>query len=166
MAIKAKLGYVSDASNSVRKTPSLGDEITINAKGTVDDVECKFVLDGADYYKSNYIEVKWPEVTDFAYYYFINKRESLSGNRTLLTCELDVLYTFSRIILECPAVLARTSNSDYVNFFVRDTKVPIVSTTQISTKNFGNPILPNNAQEYIYVGIWQTSKAVGGEVPQ
>lgn len=164
MAIKAKLGYVSDAVNSVTKSPILGKEITINATGTVDDVECKFVLDGAAYYKSNYIEVKWPD-TDFAYYYFINRRESLSGNRTLLTCELDVLYTFSSIILECPAVLARTSNSDYVNFFIRDTKVPIVSTTQISTKNFGNQILPNNAQEYIYAGIWQTSKAVGGEAP-
>lgn len=165
MAIKAKLGYVSDEAYAVIKNPNLGSEITIDATGTVDDVECKFVLSGSDYYKSNYMEVKWPEVTGFSYYYFITKRESLPGNRTLLTCELDVLYTFSSIILESPAVLARTSNSEYVDFFVRDTKVPIVSTTQISTKNFGQPILPNDAQEYIYVGIWQNSKAVGGEVP-
>ena len=79
------------------------------------------------------------------YYYFINKKVGTSGNRTVLECELDVLNTFNLIIGQSSAVISRTSNSEYVNFFVRDNKVPIVSTTQISTKNFGSDILPQNA---------------------
>lgn len=166
MAITAKIGTTSAYPNEVVKTANLSqDWFPVNPTGTVDDLTCDFILDGgaSSFIGKNYMAVKWGTTKE--YYYFINKKTSMPGNRTLLTCELDVLHTFSSIILESPAVLARTSNSDYVDFFVRDTKVPIVSTTQISTKNFGQPILPNDAQEYIYVGIWQNSKAVGGEVP-
>lgn len=161
MAITASLGYTSDMSIVVDKAATFGNAITVEATGSINDIDCQFVLNGSGFFTSNYMKVLWPGC-EFDYYYYINKRESMSGNRTLLICELDVLKTFARIIGESPAVIARTSNPAYVNFFVRDNKVPIVSTTQISTKNFGGAILPEQAQEYIYVGIWQTSKAIGG----
>lgn len=161
MAITAYLGYTSDMSIVVDKAATFGNPITVEATGSINDIDCQFVLNGSGFFTSNYMKVRWPDC-EFDYYYYINKRESMSGNRTLLICELDVLKTFADIIVESPAVIARTSNPAYVNFFVRDNKVPIVSTTQISTKNFGGAILPEQAQEYIYVGIWQTSKAIGG----
>lgn len=160
--IKAMLGYTSDNPKTLIKNCLWANEITIKPTGDVNDLTCDFVLDGTDFYRYNYLVVYWPGLQGGAqmpYYYFINKKIGTSGNRTILQCELDVLNTFNLIIGNSPAVISRTSNSEYVNFFVRDNKVPVVSTTQISTKNFGPDILPQNAQEYIYVGIWQSGKA-------
>ena len=83
----------------------------------------------------------------------------MSGNRTMLSCEMDVLNTFSSTITASPAVISRTSNANFVNYFLRDNRVPILSTSQISSDPFGPDILGANPQEYIYVGIWQNGKA-------
>lgn len=161
MAITAKIGTTSSYPNEVIKTASLpeGDPLTVEPTGTVDDLTCDFILNGgsSSFVGKNYMQVNWG--TGKNYYYFINKKTSMSGNRTMLSCEMDVLNTFSSTITASPAVISRTSNANFVNYFLRDNRVPILSTSQISSDPFGPDILGANPQEYIYVGIWQNGKA-------
>lgn len=160
MAITAKIGTTSSYPNEVIKTATLPQQWTsVDPTGTVDDLTCDFILNGgsSSFVGKNYMAVNWG--TGKEYYYFINKKTSMSGNRTLLSCEMDVLNTFSSTITASPAVISRTSNANFVNYFLRDNRVPILSTSQISSDPFDPDILGANPQEYIYVGIWQNGKA-------
>lgn len=127
--------------------------IEIKAWDQIDDVTCEFIVSGFNH-THNYMEVDWGDTIYKTY--FVNKRTGMPGNMVKLTCEIDVLTTYGDIIRRSPAVIARTNNSAFVNFYQRDEKVPTLSTTDISTKNFGSAILPSPAQEYIYAGIWLT----------
>lgn len=160
MAITAKIGTTSSYPNEVIKTATLSQEwFSVDPTGTVDDLTCDFVLDGgsSSFVGKNYLAVKWGTAKE--YFYFINQKTSMPGNRTMLSCEMDVLATFSSTITASPAVISRTSNANYVNYFLRDNRIPILSTSQISSDPFGPDILGTAPQEYIYVGIWQNGKA-------
>ena len=160
MAITAKIGTTSSYPNEVVKTANLPENwVNVEPTGTVDDLACDFILNGgsSSFVGKNYMAVKWGTTKE--YYYFINKKTSMSGNRTMVSCEMDVLNTFSSTITESPAVISRTSNANFVNYFLRDNRIPILSTSQISSDPFGPDILGTNPQEYIYVGIWQNGKA-------
>lgn len=167
MAIIAKLALCGDVSNKVQKDTSVfasARSFSISAYNEISDTECDFIVDNSTAidFQMNWMQVAWNGIKK---YYFVRSREGIQGNFVRLRCEIDALTTYQTRILSTPCVLERTSNSAYVNMFVHDAQVYPMSTTDLSTENFGNDILGENPQEYIYVGIWASGKAhyTGGD---
>ena len=156
MGIQYKSTICSDLYNKINKgvINSMAEDQwkDIKAWEVVNDLTCEFIV--SDFvFGHNYLLVSWD---NFQKAYYVIKRSPMPGGMIKLTCEIDVLTTYADEINRAPAVLERTSNSAFVNFFQRDEKIPVLSTTDISTKNFGNVILGENPKEYIYAGIWLT----------
>lgn len=167
MAITAKLALCSDLSNKIKKNTGVfsnARSFSIQAYEEINDTECDFIVDnstGIDF-QMNWMQVAWNGITK---YYFVRSRSGMSGNMVRLRCEIDALTTYQTRILSTPCVLERTSNGQFVNMFVHDSQIYPMSITDLSTENFGNDILGQNPQEYIYVGIWASGKAhyTGGD---
>lgn len=163
MAVKARIGICLSAYNEVDKNTSAVDRLepkTIEPTGSVSDMNCSFILDGTgigttDYHNCNYIRIDWGSGVQ-PYYYFIEQVISLTATRTQINCKLDVLKTFKDIIFSSQCIINRTSNTEFVNFYLRDDKVPILSLSELYSQPFGNDVCGN--QEYYYVGIWASGK--------
>lgn len=156
MAITARIGTCTAAYNQVNKDTAVLDSLpskTVEPTGTVSDMNCSFILDGTgnDYHNCNYMSVKWANNVP-PYYYFIEQVVSLTGTRTQINCKLDVLKTFEEMIYSSTCLINRTSNTEYVNFYLRDDRVPILSVSEPYSAPFGNNVCGN--QEHYYVGIW------------
>ena len=151
MAITAWFTTYSGNPKKVNKDVSFsGDGKTISAYETIDDLTCKFILDGHGYHGVNYMKVSWDGNIR---YYFIENRSGLTGNRTSITASCDVLYTYASNIKNASAVLNRTSNNTYVNSRLRDSQVLTLSGAIPSSLYLVNNILDDT--EYYYVGVVQ-----------
>lgn len=164
MAITAKLALCGDVSNKVQKDTSVfasARSFSIQAYEEINDTECDFIVSNSTEidFQMNWMQVAWNGITK---YYFVRSRSGMNGNMVRLRCEVDVLTTYKNRILSTPCVIERTSNSAYVNMFVHDSQIYPMAITDLSTENFGNDILGQNPQEYIYVGIWASRKATAG----
>lgn len=167
MAITAKLALCSDLSNKIKKNTGVfsnARSFDISAYNEISDTECDFIVDNSTNidFQMNWMQVAWNGITK---YYFVRSREGMQGNFVRLRCEIDALTTYQTRILATPCVLERTSNGQFVNMYVHDSQIYPMSITDLSTENFGNDILGENPQEYIYVGIWASGKAhyTGGD---
>lgn len=168
MAITARIGICTSAYNKVDKNTTQVDgslEKTVEPTGSVSDMNCSFIVNGTntqtplwgqiDYHNCNYMSVNWGAGVP-TYYYFIEQVISLTATRTQINCKLDVLKTFKSTIYNSDCIINRTSNTEYVNFYLRDDRVPILSTSELYSDPFGDPVCGN--QEYYYVGIWASGK--------
>lgn len=133
--------------------------INVSAWKEINDLTCEFILDGAGYHGKNYMQVHWSDIDK---YYFIEKREGLTGNMTKITATCDVLYTYRGAISGSAAVINRTSWStdEITDFMLRDNKVTTTSKTIISSENLHNVDAISNTEWY-YVGIVQKEASVG-----
>lgn len=112
---------VGDAPNVVNKT--LGDGVTVNDVHPVENCDMlnpSFILNqstAANTY--NYVYV-----SAFGRYYFITDRQLLRGNRVLINCAVDVLYTYGTSIKACSGTVLR-SESIGAPTLIPDSKLPI-----------------------------------------
>lgn len=151
MAITAWFTTYSGNPKKINKTVTFsGDGATIKAYETIDDLTCDFILNGHGYHGTNYMKVSWDGVVK---YYFIERRSGMTGDMTRITATCDVLFTYASDITSSGAILNRTSNGNYVNSLLRDSKVTTLSGAVPSSVKLVSDVLDD--QEYYYVGILQ-----------
>lgn len=152
MAITAWFTTYNGNPKKVNKNVTFaGNQVTVKAYETIDDLTCDFILNGHGYHGVNYMKVSWDGVEKF---YFIEKRAGMAGDMTRITASCDVLYTYANEINNAPAVLNRTSNNTYVNSLLRDSKVLTLSGAVPSSIRLFDML---SDQEYYYVAVLQSS---------
>lgn len=158
MAITVQFGTYDGNAKIVDKTSRLtldNTEYEVKAYNEVNDLTCEFVLAGSGFHSYNYMKVTWPG-DGLVKYYFIEKREGMPANMTKVTATCDVLYTYRGNIWHASAILNRTSNTDYVNFLLKDNHMTTITKTILSSKQ-SEKITDN--EEYFYVGIIQNKRS-------
>lgn len=151
MAITAQFATYNGNPKKVNKNVTFtGNTVTVKAYETIDDLTCDFILNGHGYHGVNYMKVSWDGVEKF---YFIEKRAGMTGDMTRITASCDVLYTYANEINNASAVLNRTSNTEYVNSLLRDSKVLTLSGAIPSSIKLSNYI---SDWEYYYVAVLQS----------
>lgn len=158
MAITAQFATYLGLPKQIDKYPVWEGSYDIKAYNEIDDLTCSFVLGGSGFHNYNMMRVTFPG--NLIKNYFIEKREGMPGNMTKITATCDVLSTYAAAIHEAPAILNRTSNTNYVNFLLKDNQKTTISKTILSSKR-SEKITDN--EEYFYVGIIQ-NKASTREV--
>lgn len=157
MAITAQFASFYGPPKEVFKTPLWGNSYEVKAYNEIDDLTCSFVLGGSGFHNYNMMRVTFPG--GLAKNYFIEKREGMPGNMTKITATCDVLSTYSSAILTAPVILNRTSNTNFVNFLLKDNQKTTISKTILSSKR-SEKITDN--EEYFYVGIIQNKASTRG----
>lgn len=134
---------ISDAPNVVNKTIGEGTAIqNCNPVEPCDMLNPSFIMEqGTAAASANYVKIP---VFDNRYY-FITDRTLLSGHRIMITCAIDVLYTYASSIKACTGTVLR-SESIGVPSMIPDNKLPIQSNNlMVDADNFGatpfSPIL-------------------------
>lgn len=113
---------ITDAPNVVNK--NIGDGTSIqncNPVEPCDMLNPSFIMEqGTAAASANYVYVPV-----FSRYYFITGRTLLSGHRLMITCAVDVLYTYGAQIKNCTGTVIRAENPKSKN--IHDTKYPLVA---------------------------------------
>ena len=114
---------ISDAPNVVNKTIGEGTAIqNCNPVEPCDMLNPSFIMEqGTAATTANYVKV--PVFNNR--YYFITGRTLLSGHRIMITCAVDVLYTYSASISNCIGTITRAENPKSKN--IHDTKFPLIA---------------------------------------
>lgn len=156
MSITARFATYTGNPKKVKKALTFGAPVTISAHGAVDDLTCDFVVNGAALFDANYMQVDWNGTTKN---YFIEQRIGQTGTMTRIRCTCDVLKTYQTAVLSAPAVIRRTSDTRYVDTFLRDGFVTTRANTEIDAAVIAPDIIADT--EYIYVGILQKVPSKG-----
>lgn len=133
---------ISDAPNVVNKTLGTGTNVeNVHPVENCDMLNPSFILNNSTAASTyNYVYV-----SAFGRYYFITGRQLLRGNRVIITCAVDVLYTYASSIKACTGTVLR-SESIGAPSMIPDSKLPIQSNNlMVDADNFGatpfSPIL-------------------------
>lgn len=129
---------------------------TINSYEPINDLTCDFIISGHGLHAYNYMKVEFPEHTK---YFFIESREGINGDMTRVRGVCDVLYTYHQTILNSPAVIRRTSDTAYVDTFLRDGVVTTRANTELDAALIAENVISDT--EYVYVGILQKLPSKG-----
>lgn len=156
MSITARFATYTGNPKKVKKALTFGEPVTIAAHGAIDDLTCDFVVNGAALFDANYMQVNWNGTTKN---YFIEQRIGQTGTMTRIRCTCDVLTTYQTAVLSAPAVIRRTSDTRYVDTFLRDGFVTTRANTEIDAAVIAPDIIADT--EYIYVGILQKVPSKG-----
>lgn len=155
MSITARFATYTGNPKKIKKALTFGDPVTISAHGAIDDLTCDFIINGT-LFGANYMQVDWNGQTKN---YFIEQRIGQTGTMTRIRCTCDVLATYQTTILSAPAVIRRTSDTAYVDTFLRDGFVTTRANTEIDAAVIAENIIADT--EYIYVGILQKVPSKG-----
>ena len=155
MALTAQFATYYGLPKQIYKTPVWEGSYDVKAYNEINDLTCSFVLGGSGFHSYNMMKVTFPG--GLTKNYFIEKREGMPGNMTKITATCDVLSTYSSAILTAPAILNRTSNTNFVNFLLKDNQKTTISKTILSSKQ-SEKITDN--EEYFYVGIIQNKSSL------
>lgn len=156
MSITARFATYTGNPKKVKKALTFGEPVTIAAHGAIDDLTCDFVVNGAALFDANYMQVDWNgQIKN----YFIEQRIGQTGTMTRIRCTCDVLTTYQTAVLSAPAVIRRTSDTTYVDTFLRDGFVTTRANTEIDAAVIAPDIIADT--EYIYVGILQKVPSKG-----
>lgn len=156
MSITARFATYTGNPKKIKKALTFGEPVAISAHGAIDDLTCDFLVNGASLFDANYMQVDWNGQTKN---YFIEQRIGQTGTMTRIRCACDVLTTYQAAILEAPAVIRRTSDTAYVDTFLRDGFVTTRANTEIDAAVIAPDIIADT--EYIYVGILQKVPSKG-----
>lgn len=156
MSITARFATYTGNPKKIKKALTFSEPVTISAHGAIDDLACDFLVNGASLFDANYMQVDWNGQTKN---YFIEQRIGQTGTMTRIRCTCDVLTTYQAAILEAPAVIRRTSDTAYVDTFLRDGFVTTRANTEIDAAVIAPDIIADT--EYIYVGILQKVPSKG-----
>lgn len=111
--MKVKLCTMGDSSNVVNKEITVGHEMVLRLRGSIDMLEPELILRGEQFADGfNYAIFELPEPR----YFFIREIESLGGVMFKYHLELDVLETYKKDLLNSNMRFRRNlENGDYVS---------------------------------------------------
>lgn len=118
---------ITDAPNVINKNIGNGTSIqNCNPVEPCDMLNPSFIMEqGTAAASANYVYVPV-----FSRYYFITGRTLLSGHRLMITCAVDVLYTYASNIKACTGTVLRSESIGKPSM-IPDSKLPIQSNNLI-----------------------------------
>lgn len=121
---------ISCPKDVINKTGELGaaTQKTIHAYEAVDDLTANIIV-SPSVANCNYVKLT---ITGKDRYYFVVSRETMTGDRCMLTLEEDVLMTWKDVVMTTPAIIRR-SNIGSSKDFTSD--IPLLSFSRISEES-------------------------------
>lgn len=112
----------SDPRQVTKALSGVADSVPIVPTSSVDILYPELVLG----YNENYLSANYLYIPHLQRYYYITSSSLEIGKRVILTCNVDVLMSYSSAIRSCIACVVR-SESIGKPTFVPDTQLPIIS---------------------------------------
>lgn len=128
-----QLGTTNSEPNRINKNVSIRKTFSATLKQPTSIMQPAFVLNGSvgDFAKFNYCYVP-----DFQRYYYIRNIVSVSADLFQVECEVDVLYTYRKRIMQLQGVVQRST--DQYNAYLPDGIIKTYCNPTIVTKKFPN----------------------------
>lgn len=136
----------AEPNNVVNKYLGSGTTITGEFKQDSSVTDPVILVRSATVPAGNYVYI-----SDFGRYYYIEKLVNIAQELWEVTCHVDVLKTYSAVVMGSPCIVAKTAGNNF-NLYLPDPNFKCQQNARFGMVNFPNGFDTDNA--YFYVTLF------------